>query len=59
MLLQFVVIHIKSQMIYERKAKDVSVEKKKEVLTALWDATSGLGEVSCTLITVFVNRPSF
>ena len=59
MLLQFVVIHIKSQMIYERKAKDVSVEKKKEVLTALWDATSGLGEVSCTLITVFVNCPSF
>ena len=49
MLLQFVVIHIKPQMIYERKAKDVSVEKKKEVLTALWDATSGLGEVTCTL----------
>ena len=59
MLLQFVAFHIKSQMIYERRAKDVSVEKKKEVLTALWDATSGLGEVSCTLITVFVNRPSF
>ena len=52
MLLQFVVIHIKPQMIYERKAKDVSVEKKKEVLTALWDATSGLGEVTCTLFTV-------
>ena len=45
MLLQFVAFHIKSQMIYERRAKDVSVEKKKEVLTALWDATSGLGEV--------------
>merc|ERR1712013_535908 len=25
---------------------DASVEKKKEVLTALWDATSGLGEVA-------------
>ena len=49
MFLQFVVFHIKSQMIYERKAKDVSVEKKKEVLTALWDATSGLGEVICTV----------
>jgi len=35
-----------AKMIYERKAKDVSVEKKKEVLTALWDATSGLGEVA-------------
>ena len=49
MFLQFVVIHINPQVIYERKAKDVSVEKKKEVLTALWDATSGLGEVTCTL----------
>ena len=54
MLPQFVLFHIKSQMIYERKAKDVSVEKKKEVLTALWDATSGLGEVTCTLFTVDV-----
>jgi len=35
-----------AKMIYERKVKDVSVEKKKEVLTALWDATSGLGEVA-------------
>ena len=32
-------------MIYERKAKDVVPEKKREVLSALWDATSGLGEV--------------
>ena len=55
MLLQFVAFHIKSQMIYERRAKDVSVEKKKEVLTALWDATSGLGEVTCTLITFIMN----
>ena len=47
---QFVVFHIKSQMIHERKAKDVSVEKKKEVLTALWDATSGLGEVHLLLL---------
>ena len=46
-------IHIKSQMIYERIAKDVSVEKKKEVLTALWDATSGLGEVTCKLLLFF------
>merc|ERR1711915_429907 len=35
-----------AKMIYERKVKDVSAEKKKEVLTALWDATSGLGEVA-------------
>ena len=55
MFLQFVVFHSKSQMIYERKAKDVSVEKKKEVLTALWDASSGLGEVTYTLFTVFMN----
>jgi len=34
-----------SKMIYERKAKDVVPEKKREVLSALWDATSGLGEV--------------
>ena len=49
-------------MIYERKAKDVSVEKKKEVLTALWDATSGLGEVTCTLfnvVDVFVHLKYF
>ena len=48
MFLHFVVVlvlHIYFQMIYERKVKDVSAEKKKEVLTALWDATSGLGEV--------------
>ena len=37
-------------MIYERKVKDVSAEKKKEVLTALWDATSGLGEVILSLL---------
>ena len=46
MFLHFVVLHIYFQMIYERKVKDVSAEKKKEVLTALWDATSGLGEVT-------------
>merc|ERR1711934_759890 len=34
-----------AKMIYERKAKDVVPEKKREVLSALWDATSGLGEV--------------
>ena len=33
------------QVIYERKAKDVVPEKKREVLSALWEATSGLGEV--------------
>ena len=59
MFLHFVVLHIYFQMIYERKVMDVSAEKKKEVLTALWDATSGLGEVTCTLITVFMNRQSF
>ena len=36
-------------MIYERKAKDVVPEKKREVLSALWDATSGLGEVDLCL----------
>ena len=55
MFLHFVVLHIYFQMIYERKVKDVSAEKKKEVLTALWDATSGLGEVTCTLITFIMN----
>ena len=38
------------KIIYERKVKDVSAEKKKEVLTALWDATSGLGEVHFLLL---------
>jgi len=35
-----------AKMIYERKSKDVVPEKKREVLSALWDATSGLGEVA-------------
>ena len=40
------------QVIYERKAKDVVPEKKREVLSALWEATSGLGEVrnSCLMM---------
>ena len=33
------------QVIYERKAKDVAPEKKREVLSAIWEASSGLGEV--------------
>jgi len=35
-----------AKVIYERKAKDVVPEKKREVLSALWEATSGLGEVA-------------
>jgi len=35
-----------AKIIYERKSKDVVPEKKREVLSALWDATSGLGEVA-------------
>jgi len=35
-----------AKMIYERKSKDVVPEKKREVLSALWEATSGLGEVA-------------
>jgi len=34
-----------SKMIYERKSKVVVPEKKREVLSGLWEATSGLGEV--------------
>ena len=32
-------------MIYERKSKNVVPEKKREVMSALWEASSGLGEV--------------
>ena len=50
-------------MIYERKAKDVVVEKKREVLAALWEATSGLGEVICLLSFLYSrwlgNLPTF
>jgi len=35
-----------AKMIYERKLKNVVPEKKKEVMSALWEATSGLGEVA-------------
>merc|ERR1712212_575031 len=35
-----------AKVIYERKAKDVAPEKKREVMSALWEATSGLGEVA-------------
>jgi len=35
-----------AKMIYERKSKNVMPEKKREVLSALWEATSGLGEVA-------------
>ena len=34
-----------AQMIYERKSKNVAPEKKREVMSALWEASSGLGEV--------------
>ena len=37
------------QVIYERKVKDVVPEKKREVMSALWEATSGLGEVILAL----------
>merc|ERR550517_335074 len=33
-------------VIYERKAKDVAPEKKREVMSAIWEASSGLGEVA-------------
>ena len=39
-------------MIYERKLKNVVPEKKKEVMSALWEATSGLGEVN-----LYTGRP--
>ena len=32
-------------MIYERKSKNVVPEKKREVMSTIWEATSGLGEV--------------
>jgi len=35
-----------AKMIYERKSKNVVPEKKREVMSALWEATSGLGEVA-------------
>jgi len=35
-----------AKVIYERKAKDVAPEKKREVLSAIWEASSGLGEVA-------------
>ena len=39
--------HVKPfELIYQDK--DHALGKKKEVLTALWDATSGLGEVLFT-----------
>merc|ERR1719370_2276805 len=34
-----------AKVIYERKSKNVVPEKKREVMSALWEATSGLGEV--------------
>jgi len=35
-----------AKMIYERKSKNVAPEKKREVMSALWEASSGLGEVA-------------
>jgi len=35
-----------AKVIYERKSKNVVPEKKREVMSALWEATSGLGEVA-------------
>merc|ERR1712114_64033 len=35
-----------AKMIYERKSKNVVPEKKREVMSALWEASSGLGEVA-------------
>merc|ERR1712112_61652 len=35
-----------AKMIYERKLKNVAPEKKREVMSALWEASSGLGEVA-------------
>jgi len=35
-----------AKVIYEKKVKDVVPEKKREVMSALWEATSGLGEVA-------------
>merc|ERR1719264_1215251 len=35
-----------SKIIYERRSKNVMPEKKREVLSALWEATSSLGEVA-------------
>merc|ERR1712210_248151 len=35
-----------AKIIYERRAKNVMPEKKREVLSALWEATSSLGEVA-------------
>merc|ERR1712055_1140358 len=35
-----------AKVIYEKKIKDVVPEKKREVMSALWEATSGLGEVA-------------
>jgi len=35
-----------AKIIYERRSKNVMPEKKREVLSALWEATSSLGEVA-------------
>jgi len=35
-----------AKMIFERKSKNVAPEKKREVMSALWEASSGLGEVA-------------
>merc|ERR1719370_2762511 len=35
-----------AKVIYEKKVKNVVPEKKREVMSALWEASSGLGEVA-------------